>query len=215
MNYLGHAFIASLMRSDPAFVLGAMLPDLSAMAGLRITTIDARLSPGITFHHRTDSAFHEHPVFVRGQRLLQTNLLDEGMRKGPARAIAHIGIEFLIDAAFIPSAAYLTALEFGAEDHDLWNAEGHEAAPTFGSLCERLRARLWAPHEVTENRLWERLRATLQSRPRLAPSDFELDLASRKLAEQASHWKALAPGLAEAILHKLHRSTDHGGAYGP
>lgn len=203
MNYLGHAFVASLQSSDPAFALGAMLPDLTQMAGLRLTRVSARLIDGIAFHHRTDSAFHAHPSFVDGQRALQRALSDAGVRKGPARAMAHIGIEFLIDAAFVPSDGYLEALELGAADSDIWGPCEPEIRSVLRGLCGHLRARLWAPHQVTEVRLIERLRATLDRRPRLAPTPAEVAQGSLTLAKQAERWKLAGPDIASAILLQL------------
>src|SRR3954452_22349226 len=106
MNFFGHALIAQRaettrgpIRSE--FVLGAMLPDFASMLRTRppFSTLDA-LSAGLWFHHRTDDAFHGSPSFLQFSGDASRFLSDRGVARGTARAVAHVGVELLLDAAF-------------------------------------------------------------------------------------------------------------------
>jgi hypothetical protein len=105
VNFLGHAHAARWHDRDPRFVLGAMLPDLATMAGVRRPApTDARIAEGIAFHHRTDAAFHGCPTFERlthdGTRALRA----AGVSRGASLAASHIAIELLLDATLADDA---------------------------------------------------------------------------------------------------------------
>ncbi len=202
VNYLGHAVLAFHVAEDPAFALGAMLPDLASMAGFSIDEVEPRVSAGVRFHHQTDAIFHEAPEFIEGQRFVRQRLLELGVRKGPARAMAHIGIEFMIDAAFVPHEGYLDALALGAKDMGIWRSGGPTASRA-AALCDRLYALAWTPHEVSPERLSERLMGALRSRIRLAPLGREATVAAELLAEQRHHYQILAPQIASYVLTKV------------
>src|SRR5262245_44928917 len=66
LNFFGHAVMAVFENDSPRFVLGAMLFDLSSMAGARIERVDDDdVTAGIAHHHRIDHAFHGCAPFVR------------------------------------------------------------------------------------------------------------------------------------------------------
>jgi hypothetical protein len=115
MNFFGHAAIAGQFHASPEFVLGAMLPDFCGMLGLRTPGPSAGvLGEGVRFHHLTDHAFHELAAF-RGFCSEATAWLDaQGVRRGTARAVAHVGVELLLDAALAEGdtarTRYLAAL---------------------------------------------------------------------------------------------------------
>jgi hypothetical protein len=118
MNFFGHAVVASWKNPLPAFVLGAMLPDFANMVGTRLSQPEEpALASGVAFHHRTDHVFHENAVFrelVAGARVELSRL---GLSRGSARAVAHVGVEILLDGVLAgdeaASAAYRAALELG------------------------------------------------------------------------------------------------------
>lgn len=123
MNFFGHAAVACWRTTAPPFVLGAMLPDFAAMIRARPPgSAHAQIASGMRFHHRTDHVFHDAPSF----RALSTSafaaLSQLGLRRGSARAVAHIGVEILIDAALardsVARRAYLEALG-AAEEAEL------------------------------------------------------------------------------------------------
>lgn len=105
VNFLGHAHAARWQDRDPRFVLGAMLPDLANMAGVRRPVPkDAVVATGVAFHHRTDAAFHGCPTFERLSHAGSRALQDAGMSRGPALAASHIAIELLLDASLADDA---------------------------------------------------------------------------------------------------------------
>jgi hypothetical protein len=173
MNFFGHAAIAGRFRATPEFVLGAMLPDFSGMLGLKTppVTPDA-LGAGVRFHHLTDHAFHELRSF-RAFCAESTRWLDaQNVRRGTARAVAHVGVELLLDAALAEGetarARYFAAL--GAA------RQGELFAPCLYNPEEC--ARLAGLAEVLEDRgisrnpdtalVITRLERALAARPRLA-----------------------------------------------
>lgn len=98
MNFFGHATLAAAHWPEPSFVLGAMLPDLAAMAGDRIASVaDPVVRSGVAFHHETDAAFHAAGPFldlcISGRQALEA----AGVGRGAARAVAHVGSELLLD----------------------------------------------------------------------------------------------------------------------
>lgn len=100
MNFFGHAVIAGGYSTHPEFVLGSMLPDfLSMLSMAKPRLYSEQLRAGVAFHHQTDLAFHQSSVFLDLQRRSFVELIRGGMRRGPARATAHVGVELLIDLA--------------------------------------------------------------------------------------------------------------------
>lgn len=109
MNFFSHAFIASQHSSNPRWILGSMLPDFFGMAGLKLEKVidDQALAGGIKFHHITDDAFHGNAVVEDLMGSATRELLGQGMVKGAAMAIGHVGVELLLDGALVSSVAAL------------------------------------------------------------------------------------------------------------
>src|SRR5690349_22770486 len=100
VNFFGHAVMAALENDAPAFVLGAMLPDLSSMAGARIERVhDETVAAGVAHHHRIDHAFHACAPFVRLCSSALETLEARGVSRAAARAVGHVGSELLLDGA--------------------------------------------------------------------------------------------------------------------
>jgi hypothetical protein len=98
VNFFGHACLAAEARPEAAFVFGAMLPDLASMSGLRISSIaHAKTDSGRRFHYVTDAAFHRAERFQSLCTGATRALSAAGLRRGPARAIGHVGVELLLD----------------------------------------------------------------------------------------------------------------------
>lgn len=184
MNFFGHAALAAshFAAQSPApqprdfalSCLGAMLPDFQSM--LRLAKPDVRdpaVARGVSFHHRTDHAFHDLGAFHRLSRDAFAWLSERGMPRGPARAVAHVGVEILLDE--------LLAEEAGARDA----YRAALAVPLSGALryatlsdlqrLESLRLTLLeraASHRTpTPELVAQRIRRTLAGRPRLATDD--------------------------------------------
>lgn len=98
MNFYGHAAVARLVDDDPAFVLGAMAPDLLGMCGLAAGPVtSARVAAGQAHHLAVDAAFHGSATFGALQAWAVRGLVAAGLRRGPARGAAHVSIELLLD----------------------------------------------------------------------------------------------------------------------
>jgi hypothetical protein len=178
VNYLGHAAVATWRTSDRAFVLGAMLPDFASMIGARLPAIGhPEIEAGVAFHYRTDAVFHRSLEFVALTRVAFGWLLERGVERGRARAVAHVGVELLLDSHLSGDErvqrAYLLAVESGAPPalgrHLSW-ANGRDLAD-FDALRDRLLARWIVSGEVDATTLALRVRRALDGRPRLALDD--------------------------------------------
>ncbi len=113
MNVGSHILVAARISDDVDHWLGAALPDFAAMGRFHLQ-VPAASSPGegdqvvrdgIATHHRTDEVFHQHPWFTGRVRMLRDRLEARGLERGPARAIAHVGPEMLLDGALLGSAS--------------------------------------------------------------------------------------------------------------
>lgn len=184
MNFFGHAALAASHFTErqpplgadllPTVCLGAMLPDFIGMLRLGRPTIhDAALATGVAFHHGTDEAFHDLPAFQRLSRQAFAWLSEQQLPRGPARAVAHMGIEMLLDEVMAdePSArnAYRAALEVPlatlldfATPVDAERMAGLQQA-----LLTRSASQLRPPAALVA----ERIRRSLAGRPRLATDD--------------------------------------------
>lgn len=174
-----------------------MLPDLAGMAGITLSALGEHpeLALGVEFHLRTDAAFHQTEMFVGHNRRALQALRDLGVRRGPARACAHMGVELLIDAQLVTDpdywSAYHEALVWGVEAFPVWSTTKIGATNSTMSFVARLKLRgllsilLERGRGVFEGsleRIHARLHGALAHRQRLAPSDPELQLISAWLA---------------------------------
>ncbi len=104
MNFVGHVAVAARCAPErPGFWLGSALPDLAAMGGFRLLGASAldEINDGIAFHHRTDAVFHGHVWFTERMAGLRGDLMVSGLRRGAARAVAHVGPELLLDGRLL------------------------------------------------------------------------------------------------------------------
>jgi hypothetical protein len=175
VNFIGHATVALWTQTAPAFVLGSMLPDFAGMAGTRLlranrTVTGDPLCAGIALHHRTDDAFHAAPQFVKLLQETLDTLTEQGVPRGAARAVAHIGTEMFIDGELLVApavaAAYTGALAVERPLDALFvDAEG---GPRWSRLRERLLGH-GVPYDYRDpDSVLRRLQLVLRSRPRLA-----------------------------------------------
>ncbi len=179
MNFFGHALIAQrneatrgALRAE--FVLGSMLPDFASMLRTRPpSTTDAAIAAGLRFHHVTDEAFHGSRAFLEFSRQASMFLSGHGLSRGSARAVAHVGVELLLDAALVDdraNEAYLSAIECAltlrASDHIHWLDT--DAKARFTHLCHSLQNRGAVRADTSPELIAERLRYILADRPRLA-----------------------------------------------
>jgi hypothetical protein len=181
MNFFGHAALAaghfsglSPRPREPDLALlcaGSMLPDFVGMLRIgRPAVLDEHVARGVAFHHRTDHAFHELPSFQRLSRDAFAWLSAEQLPRGPARAVAHIGVEILLDEVLSSDAssrdAYRAALLVPLESALSFAAasDAERLATLRSALLERAATQLHPSSELVA----ERIRRTLAGRPRLA-----------------------------------------------
>jgi hypothetical protein len=177
VNFFGHAAVASwsMPVPIPGVVLGAMLPDFATMCGGRIDGADEpTVADGIDLHHRTDAVFHQLPVVTGLMRELDDHLVRGQCARGPRRAVAHIGVELLLDGVLLDDPIYRAAYLAGLWHDPALRWREPDTAPRFAALLERLRARgvpddLQRPDAITH-----RLAHILGHRPLLAPSPDDL-----------------------------------------
>ena len=183
MKLYAHAVVAEAQHARTDFVLGSMLPDLAAMAGMRVKkTAAAELLEGMRLHHASDVAFHTCEAFC--------SLTRRGVRESSVpgcarcgRAAAHVGIELLLDGRLVaerpPSPVYRSALERAASCAETvcWQRPDAEA---WRRLCTRISSPAATSGYRDPDEVAYRTARTLARRPRLA-------LADRELAALA-HW---------------------------
>jgi len=178
VNFFGHTVLAVRRSTEPAFVLGSMLPDFATMIRARPPRSEhTDIDSGMQFHWRTDEVFHRSAAFLTLTRQAVVWLSARGVRSGSAIAVAHIGVEVLLDAALSDDACakrvYRAALE-GAAPDELGRYIGWVSAQQrdrFGALRARLLARGAITADIAPETVAERLRYALADRPRLSLDD--------------------------------------------
>lgn len=179
MNFIGHAIVASRRSRSAPYLLGAMLPDFCSIARARLREVThEEIASGVAFHHATDAVFHEAPTFIRLCTVGVRELAELGVERGPARAVAHIATELLLDGHLLgahapPHREYHEALTLARQDrlgeHLIFRRAEH------GERFHRVRARLeaWGIPDRYADPIFvaERVAAALRGRPRLALSD--------------------------------------------
>jgi len=177
VNFFGHAAVASWSSAVPVpgLVLGAMLPDFASMTRGRVDGADdPTVAAGIDLHHRTDAVFHQLPVVTGLMRELDDHLGRRLCARGPRRAVAHIGVELLLDGVLLDDpnyrAAYLAGL--GHDAAVRWREP--ETADRFATLLARLRARGIPDDLQRPDAIATRLARILADRPLLAASPDDL-----------------------------------------
>jgi hypothetical protein len=203
VNFFGHAVVATWSTPTSGCVLGAMLPDFATMSGTRLAAdggSDVEIERGIALHHATDAAFHQLPPVLALMRELDAKLDAAGCARGPRRAVAHIGVELLLDGVLVAEPMYREHYLAGIA-HDpsgiAWREESDAAR--FAVLIARLRA-----HGVPEDlqrpeAIAQRLHRMLSHRPLLAPSATDLAAIRACLVD----YKPRVDVAAETVLRAL------------
>lgn len=175
VNFFGHAAVASWSSTEPGVLLGAMLPDFQTMCGGRIATAhEPDVARGIDVHHATDAAFHTLPVVTGLMRELDRALDERGCARGPRRAVAHIGVELLLDGVLVEEPAYRAAYLAGLAHEAALAWREPSDAPRYAILIDRLRARGIPDDFAAVDSIVLRLGRMLAHRPLLAPSTSDL-----------------------------------------
>jgi hypothetical protein len=208
MNFFGHAAIAGRFESDPVFALGAMLPDFCGMLGFRAPApVLGPLAAGVRFHHVTDLAFHELLAFRELNRAACEKLAALGVRRGTARAVAHVGVELLLDAELAENdaarALYVAALRAGGAPELLTSAPfKSDERERLGRLLVTLEQRGVAK-SPSNGSVVERLERALARRPRLAMASADVPKVSEWVELFRTRVVASAPLLVSTLTHDI------------
>jgi hypothetical protein len=209
VNYLGHVAVAlATGRREPAFLLGAALPDLASMVGVRFdrAALPRAVADGVDCHLAADTAFHDHHAFRAGAAALRQDLRAAGLPTGPRRAIGHAGWELLLDGTLVGTAtegAYREALTRAGDvtasmapaDRRRWEAVLGGGAPP--------RLRYDEPAWVTD-----RLVTMLARRPRLAVPAGAAPVVTAALAAHVDAVVAVAASLLGDVATALEPAVD-------
>lgn len=208
MNLYGHAVVASWHSPDPWHGLGAMLPDLAGLVGARPPTPRSEpVRAGIALHHTTDAAFHASRDFVRlcseGIEALQR----DGLSRGAARAVAHVGVELLLDGELAGDVGGLTcfgdalglAASHAADTEEALTWQGAGDAGRLRDVATRLAQAniplVYMDPEVVAERLYR----ILARRPRLAFDAAHLPGVRRWAVGVQREVRAAAPDVLAAL----------------
>ena len=188
-------------------MLGAMLPDLVSMAGVRIAQAhDPVLAAGIALHHETDARFHSAPVFTELCRSANEELQAAGVGRATARAVGHVGSELLLDGLLsyddVARAAYARALEHSVREpmREALSLRGEATTEELQSLLARLR-RAPLPQGYREpSFVLDRLQTILARRPRLAFQSGDLPPTQRWLERAKAQLEAHGTAWVDALI---------------
>jgi hypothetical protein len=179
-----------------------MIPDFATMSGARVAEgepHDPEVAAGIAHHHATDATFHRMAAVTALMRDLDTLLVERGCARGPRRAVAHIGVELLLDGVLVDVAAYRDAYTraIAHDAHVVWR-EAEDPA-RFSLLMTRLRTH-GVPDDLREPaKITLRLGRMLAHRPLLAPSPADL----RAIGDALVVFKPRVEVAADTVLRAL------------
>jgi len=205
VNFFGHAAVASWSAPAPGVVLGAMLPDFATMCGGRIASADHDdVTRGIAFHHTTDAVFHRLAVVTALMRELDELLVHGGCARGPRRAVAHIGVELLLDGLLTDEPAYRAAYTDGLAHDPALRWAAPDTAPRFAIVLEQLRAH-GVPDDLRRpEAIATRIHRILAHRPLLAASADDL----RAIRGALTAFRPRVEIAADAILRGVRAGLD-------
>jgi hypothetical protein len=218
VNLVGHvaaALTPGLESSPPTdFLVGCMLPDLAAIARVRLRRADGDIGAGVSFHHACDAAFHETAWFRATNVALRDALVDVGVDRGPARACSHAGVEMLLDGELVTEVevarhARLVLRTVDARADEFGNLATPEAR---GHWVERLRliGSSLRPDRYGDARfVAERLHRMTAGRRRIELSEHHVAAVAATLREFQAPIAATAPGVLATVRRDVpgpHRS---------
>jgi hypothetical protein len=199
VNLLGHTHVALAGgRDDAEWLLGAVLPDLAPMAGVRVRRADltGALGDGVRCHLRTDDVFHAHPLFRAASGALLRDLSARDVPRGAARAVAHAGWEMLLDGTLVGAAAEAAFHRAMADaGHRAADAMAPDDADRWRGFVDRARAVPRTPARLRyDEPSWvaDRLHVVLARRPRLALPAGDVAIVADVLAAHVSGVRAAA-----------------------
>lgn len=203
-----HVALATGEDADERYVLGAVLPDVASMAGVRVQRerLPEQIANGVRHHQTADAVFHAHPAFRQGMAELRRELAAVGLAGGPARAIGHVGWELLADGVLLGSpaeVAYWQSLELGEEVHDALDGGDRER------WARMLRYRERRPLLRYDDPAWvaERLHAIVDRRPRLRFPVSQLAAVREVLTHRADGVRSVMALVLDDVSASLDRGA--------
>jgi hypothetical protein len=171
VNFFGHAVAAQRVDDDPAFLLGAMAPDLLPLCGaLAGAETSPKVAAGQAHHLAVDRLFHGSQAFGALQAWAARALIERGLPRGGARGAAHVGIELFLDGVLAGETrargAYIRSLADAETTGTPFVWRDERSRVRWQTLVVRLRA--GTIPEAYRDFVAARLVGALASRPRLA-----------------------------------------------
>jgi hypothetical protein len=213
VNFFGHAKVATWKSDNPTFIFGSMLPDFAAMCGNALRELfDQELRAGVELHIATDQLFHRSPVFVALCSRATESLGARGVKRASARAVAHVGLELMVDgelsADLDARSAYLDALQAGESDrlgeNIRWRYQWSQK--DWGRLLAILRSSDIPQGYRDTNFVVERLVNLLARRPNLALTTLqEITAVSDWVVETRPFVAEQSPIMVEHVKNGLGR----------
>jgi hypothetical protein len=171
VNFFGHLAVARRVDEDPAFLLGAMAPDLLRMCGVAAEpAMSPKAAAGQRHHLEVDARFHDNAAFTGLCTWAARALVEAGLPRGPARGAAHVGIELFLDGLLsgdVPARAAYARCLAEAEAAPLVFAD-EPSRHRWRTLLARLRVATIPDDYRDPDVVAVRLIGTLARRPRLA-----------------------------------------------
>ena len=205
MNFFGHAAAARQVDDAPAFLLGAMAPDLLPLCGaVAGPETSPEVAAGQANHVAVDARFHGNPAFIALQAWAARALIAGGVARGAARGAAHVGIELFLDGELAADARARAAYSRSLTDADgarapfVWCDE--RSRLRWRALVVRLRTGTIPDAYRDPDFVAARLIGALSRRPRLALTGAEADVLRRFLPELRARVAAETPALTETLL---------------
>jgi hypothetical protein len=211
VNLVGHVAVALEPDAAPPstdFLVGCMLPDLAAIARVRVARPDGDLGEGVAFHHACDAVFHESAWFRSANAELRDALLDAGVASGPARACSHAGVEMLLDGRLVTDQTvdgYARAV-LAAVSADAPGLAALAAADARDVWVERLQmigASLDPARYQDARFVAERLHRMTSGRRRIELGAEHVDVVTATLEEFQPGIAAAAPGVLARVRREV------------
>jgi len=208
MNLVGHVAVALPpdTASNPSidFLVGCMLPDLAAIARVRLVRPAGDIGHGVAFHHACDAVFHDSAWFRGTNQAVRDALMDAGVERGAARACSHAGVEMLLDGSLVaePMVAHHAQLVLDAAD---------ARADEFGPLAPAASRTQWVtrlrligsslePQRYRDPRfVAERLQRMTAGRTRIELRHDHVDTVAATLREFQPDIASIAPEVLAAV----------------
>jgi|GEM_PF-781006 len=210
MNFFGHVAVARWWSRDPAALFGAMLPDFVGMVAAAPPCVaHPGIALGVALHRATDDHFHRGSVFRVLTREGARALVSRGLRRGPALAAAHVGVELLVDCALGQdpegAADFLAAVAAGAParlaESVVWLTPAEAAR--YARLHAQLVERGLGVVDPEPARITDRVLRVLARRPRLAVPETARAAVAAVFASAAGHVAGALPELMARLREDL------------